>query len=374
MQVLVVNAGSSSLKYAVVDAGSGQRLISGLVERIGEEGAAAGDHRSAFAFVRAAVQESGAQPRVVGHRVVHGGERFTAPTVITDDVVAGIADCIPLAPLHNPAALAGIAAAREEYPDLPQVAVFDTAFHATMPPDAYTYALDRDVAQRYRLRRYGFHGTSHRYVSRKAADLLGASPVAVDVISLHLGNGASACAVRGGRSVDTSMGVTPLAGLVMGTRSGDIDPAIPVLLQQDGWSAFEVDTLLNRSSGLLGIGGANDMREIHQRAAAGDGSADLARRVFAHRIRHYLGAYLAVLGGADAIVFTAGIGEHDAWTREAVCAGLARLGVVLDPAANSATGSDARVISAPDSPTTVFVIPTDEEWAIAAESAEVTAD
>ena len=373
MIVLVVNAGSSSLKYAVLDSTTGRRAVTGDIERIGEFDGGAADHAQAFGQVLEVLADVGVQPEVVGHRVVHGGDRFSAPAVIDDDVVAAIAACVPLAPLHNPAALAGIAAARRAFPDVPQVAVFDTAFHADMPPAAHTYAIDREVARQNRFRRYGFHGTSHRYVSRRAADLLGRTVDTVDVVSLHLGNGASACAVQRGRSIDTSMGATPLEGLVMGTRSGDVDPAIPVILARDGWDAAEIDDLLNRRSGLLGLGGSNDMRRIHALAEDGDAAADLAREVFCRRVTKYLGAYLALLGGADAVVFTAGIGENDPWVRSRVCTGLERLGIVVDPDRNGAPDRGPRRIDDGSAPTAVMVIPTDEELAIATECAETLA-
>ncbi len=373
MIVLVVNAGSSSLKYAVLDSTTGRRAVTGDIERIGEFDGGAADHAQAFGQVLEVLADVGVQPEAVGHRVVHGGDRFSAPAVIDDDVVAAIAACVPLAPLHNPAALAGIAAARRAFPDVPQVAVFDTAFHADMPPAAHTYAIDREVARQNRFRRYGFHGTSHRYVSRRAADLLGRTVDTVDVVSLHLGNGASACAVQRGRSIDTSMGATPLEGLVMGTRSGDVDPAIPVILARDGWDAAEIDDLLNRRSGLLGLGGSNDMRRIHALAEDGDAAADLAREVFCRRVTKYLGAYLALLGGADAVVFTAGIGENDPWVRSRVCTGLERLGIVVDPDRNGAPDRGPRRIDDGSAPTAVMVIPTDEELAIATECAETLA-
>jgi acetate kinase len=389
--VLVVNAGSSSLKYAVVDPASGHQSLSGIVERIGEseslvrhaatDTAAAvnrqtvvGDHRAAFAEVQQRLTAVGAsQPDVVGHRVVHGGDRFTAPAVIDDEVVAAIEECVPLAPLHNPPALAGIAAARQEFPAVPQVAVFDTAFHATIPVAAHRYAIDPAVAREHRLRRYGFHGTSHEYVAHRAARLLDQPIAALNLVTLHLGNGASACAVRGGVSVETSMGVTPLEGLVMGTRSGDVDPAIPFILARAGMSADDVDALLNRDSGLKGVCGDNDMREIHRRAAAGDADAALAREMFAHRVRKYLGAYMATLGRTDAVVFTAGIGEHDSWTRQRVCEGLEPLGIRLDDTANTGPGTGSRVVSTRDSSVTVLVVRTDEEHAIAEQAWQVVA-
>lgn len=366
--VLVINAGSSSMKYAVIDVDTGKRRLIGSQERIGEPGSSCVDHQAAFAVLGAELARRDLTPDLVGHRVVHGGSYFTAPAVIDDDVVAAIEACVPLAPLHNPAALAGIAAARAVFPDVEQVAVFDTAFHTTIPEAAHRYAIDPVVADEYRLRRYGFHGTSHQYVTHRAAALLGRDTTQVNIVSLHLGNGASACAVRGGVSVETSMGVTPLEGLMMGTRSGDIDPAIPLILSRAGWSEEDIDTLLNRGSGLKAMCGDNDMRAINARAAAGDDAADLARDMFAHRLRKYVGAYLAVLGRVDAVVFTAGIGEHDAWVRERVCEDLEALGIVLDPERNRADTSGERRVSAADSPITVLVVPTDEEYSIATQS------
>lgn len=366
--VLVVNAGSSSLKYAVIDPATGRRLLTGVHERIGEDDSSCPDHRSAFAMVHRALQRADLIPDLIGHRVVHGGDHFTAPAVIDDDVLAAIVDCVLLAPLHNPAAIAGIEAAAAVLPGVPQVAVFDTAFHTTIPEAAHRYAIDPDVAAEHRLRRYGFHGTSHQFVSQRAAQYLGRSPEQVNIVSLHLGNGASACAIRGGISVETSMGVTPLEGLIMGTRSGDVDPAIPLILQRAGWTTDDVDVLLNRGSGLRALCGDNDMREIHRRAAAGDPDADMARQMFVHRLRKYTGAYLAVLGHTDALVFTAGIGEHDWWVREQVCADLAGLGIVLDPAANRSSADGPRSVAAVNSPVAILVIPTDEECAIATQS------
>lgn len=362
-EVLVINAGSSSLKYAVLDPATGRRSVSGLVERIGEPGAPVADHQAAFGELRSALATAGAEPVAVGHRVVHGGDHFTEPALIDDTVVAAIEQCVPLAPLHNPAALAGIRAARSEFADLPQVAVFDTAFHTTIPDAARHYAVDPALARTMHIRRYGFHGTSHQYVAGRAAQLLGRPVEELNLISLHLGNGASACAIRGGVSVETSMGTTPLEGLIMGTRSGDLDPAIPLMLMRTGMSVDDVDALLNKGSGLRALCGDNDMRAIHSRAEHGDEAADLAREMFAHRLRKYLGAYLAVLGQVDAVVFTAGIGEHDWWTRERVCSDLEPLGIGLDVAANRA--AHPVMISRPGLPVSVVVIPTDEELAIA---------
>ena len=394
--VLVINSGSSSLKYALLDPDKPIPLASGLVERIGEEDSRilhtgtvedaasrsevarpVSDHRAAFSLVHEALTSAGVLAGsdlvAVGHRVVHGGGRFSEPVLIDDHVEAAIEECIPLAPLHNPANLLGIRAARAAFPTMPQVAVFDTAFHATLPPAAYTYAIDRRVAAEQSLRRYGFHGTSHRYVSRVAATVLGRDPDQVDVITLHLGNGASACAVQAGRSVETSMGMGPLEGLVMGTRSGDLDPTVVLALLKSGMTAHDVDNLLNKRSGMKGLCGVNDLREIAVRAAGGDDAAIVAREVYVHRIRKYIGAYLAVLGGADALVFTAGVGENDAWVREHSCSGLDRLGVVLDPDKNMVLGPRGSVstISTSDSAVTILVVPTDEEREIAHQTLDV---
>lgn len=375
MRVLVVNSGSSSLKYRLLDLGAGSSMAGGLVERIGEPGSDVADHGAALALVVARLRDSGALDDgldAVGHRVVHGGERFSAPVVVDDTVVAAIRDLAPLAPLHNPPNLLGIEAARSAFPGVPQVAVFDTAFHQTMPAASYTYAIPRALARRHGIRRYGFHGTSHRYVARVAAAALGRAPDAVDLVTLHLGNGASACAVRAGRSVDTSMGLSPLEGLVMGTRSGDVDPAVVFHLISDaGLAPDEVDGLLNRSSGLRGLAGANDLREVHRRAETGDADAALALDVYGHRLRKYVGAYLAVLGGADAVVFTGGVGENDPDMRHRAVGGLDRLGVVLDETANAAVrGPDRPVdVAAAASPCRVLVVPTDEEREIAEQAA-----
>ncbi|SEF92717.1 acetate kinase [Actinacidiphila yanglinensis] len=369
-RVLVLNSGSSSVKYQLVDMADGTRLASGLVERIGEEGGVA-DHAEALRQVARDLTGKGLgldspELAAVGHRVVHGGTRFTEPTLITDEVVAEIEELVPLAPLHNPANITGIKVARELRPDLPQVAVFDTAFHATLPEAAARYAIDAATADRYGIRRYGFHGTSHAYVSRATAALLGKEPADVNVIVLHLGNGASASAVQGGVCVDTSMGLTPLEGLVMGTRSGDIDPGVVFHLERvGGLSADEIDTLLNKRSGLLGLCGANDMREIGRRMGEGDADARLAFDVYVHRLRRYIGAFTAVLGRVDAIAFTAGVGENSASVRAAAVRDLEALGIELDPVHNAVRASGARLVSAASSRVAVAVVPTDEEWEIA---------
>ncbi|MDX6348817.1 MAG: acetate kinase [Streptomyces sp.] len=372
-RVLVLNSGSSSVKYQIVDMADGSRPAAGQVERIGEEGGAA-DHVTALKQVGDDLAAQGCgldspELAAVGHRVVHGGTRFTEPTLVTDEVLTAIEALVPLAPLHNPANITGIRAVRELRPDLLQVAVFDTAFHATVPETAYRYAIDRDTADAHHIRRYGFHGTSHAYVSRATARLLGKDPSEVNVIVLHLGNGASASAVRGGVCVDTSMGLTPLEGLVMGTRSGDIDPAVVLHLQRSaGMTPDEVDALLNRRSGLLGLCGDNDMREIGRRMAEGDEAAQLAFDIYVHRLRKYVGAYTAVLGRVDAVTFTAGVGENSAAVREAALRGLGLLGIEVDAVRNAVRGSAARLISAQGSRVAVAVVPTDEELQIAQEA------
>lgn len=378
--VLVVNAGSSSLKYQLIDATSGLTVAVGLVSEIGgasrhrheaggqrhEADLDCADHGAAFAAARAALAEHG--PRVddadlvaVGHRVVHGGRRFTEPVVVDDDVVAALRTLSPLAPLHNPANIEGIVRAQGAFPGIPHVAVFDTGFHRTLPPEAHTYAVPRAWRDEQHVRRYGFHGSSYAWVSRRTAALLGRDPEDVRMVVLHLGNGASACAVDGGRSVDTSMGLSPAEGLVMGTRSGDVDPALGgYLARVSGLSAQEYDRALNRESGLLGLAGVSDFRTLVERREAGDADAGLAFDVTVHRIRKYVGAYAAVLGRLDALAFTGGIGERSPVLRAAVVDGLGVLGLRLDAAAN-AEGPPERRVSAGDSSAEVWVVPTDEE-------------
>ncbi|GAA3941435.1 acetate kinase [Microbacterium soli] len=397
--VLVINSGSSSLKYSLIDPAREAVPASGLIERIGQATGAVGhtvrtlaepgraapavldatfsaerrvaDHDEAFAVMLEQFAEHGPllwehPPVAVGHRVVHGGARFVEPTVITAQVEEAIEDLIELAPLHNPANLAGIRAARSAFSDVPHVAVFDTAFHQTLSPAAYTYAIDAATAREHRIRRYGFHGTSHKHVSEAAARFLGAPVGALRQIVFHLGNGASVTAVDGGRSVETSMGFTPLEGLVMGTRSGDIDPAVLFhLARRAGMDADELDTLLNKRSGLLGMAGRLDMRDILAGRAAGEEEATLAYDVYIHRLRAYAGAYIAQLGGVDAIVFTAGVGENAADVRADALATLGFLGVRVDPERNTARARGIRRISADDSGVEVLVVPTDEELEIA---------
>ncbi|GAB2800734.1 acetate kinase [Streptomyces daliensis] len=388
-RVLVLNSGSSSLKYQLLDMTDGSRLALGLVERIGEETSrlthtplATGggerertdpvaDHEAALKAVSEELDADGygldsPELAAIGHRVVHGGKRFTEPTVIDDAVLAEIRRLVPVAPLHNPANITGITTAQALNPGVPQVAVFDTSFHTSMPEHASRYAIDVETADAHRIRRYGFHGTSHAYVSRQTAALLGKAPSDVNVIVLHLGNGASASAVRGGRCVDTSMGLTPLEGLVMGTRSGDIDPAVVFHLGRvAGMSVDEVDELLNKRSGLVGLCGDNDMREIRRRIEEGDEAARLAFDIYVHRLKKYIGAYYAVLGRVDAVVFTAGVGENAAPVREAALAGLEELGLAVDSDLNAVRSGEARLISPQEARVAVAVVPTDEELEIA---------
>ncbi|MEY2247679.1 acetate kinase [Streptomyces sp. BF23-18] len=391
VRVLVLNSGSSSVKYQLLDMRDGARLAAGLVERIGEGTSllrhttrATGETREradTFADHDAALKAMAEELAVdglgldspelaaIGHRVVHGGQAFTEPTVIDDAVLAEIERLIPVAPLHNPANLTGIRTAMALRPDLPQVAVFDTAFHTTMPEAAARYAIDVETADKHRIRRYGFHGTSHAYVSRTTAELLGKAPEEVNVIVLHLGNGASASAVRGGRCVDTSMGLTPLEGLVMGTRSGDVDPAVIFHLERVGdMSTDEIDTLLNKKSGLIGLCGDNDMREIRRRVDEGDERARLAFDIYIHRLKKYIGAYYAVLGRVDAVAFTAGVGENAAPVREAAIRGLEELGLAVDGELNAVRGGEPRLISPPYARVAVAVVPTDEELEIATQT------
>jgi acetate kinase len=370
MRVLVFNSGSSSLKYRLLD--GAETVSAGLVEQIGEAGSDTPDHTAALARVAEELNLADAPLDAVGHRVVHGGTRFRAPVRVDDDVVAEIRALIPLAPVHNPANLAGIEVARKLRPDVPHVAVFDTAFHATLPDAAATYALDRELAHAYGIRRYGFHGTSHRFVSGRAATLLDRPLKELNTIVLHLGNGASATAVQGGRSVDTSMGLTPLEGLVMGTRTGDIDPAVAFhLARVAGLGLDQIDELYHRRGGLRGLCGDNDMRKVEARAGDRDKAARLALDVYCHRVRKYVGAYHAVLGRLDAIAFTAGVGEHSAVVRARSLAGLEPMGIQVDAERNAVPAKAARLISPDGARVAVCVVPTDEELAIAEEVTEL---
>jgi acetate kinase len=365
--VLVVNCGSSSVKYQLLEVREARRLAGGVEE------VPARDHREAFGRIATALHRSDAagagQLAAIGHRVVHGGERFQAPARIDAEVCAAIRELAPLAPLHNPANLIGIEVCREAFPGVPQVAVFDTAFHQTLPPHAFRYAVPDAWYRRHGVRRYGFHGTSHRYVAERAAEALGRPFTALNLITLHLGNGASAAAIRAGRCVDTSMGLTPLEGLVMGTRSGDLDPAVPLFVQRTaGLTPEAADAALNQHSGLLGLAGTSDMRELLAQEQAGDERARLALELYGYRIRKYLGAYCAVLGRVDALVFTGGIGENAARVRSLACDGLDALGIALDERANGAAAGAVAEIGRAGAPVRAFVVRTNEELQIARET------
>lgn len=395
MKVLVVNCGSSSLKYQLIDMENEELLAIGLAERIGISGSLVThetigkeevviekdleDHKITLQIVMDAltnpehgVIKSMDEISAVGHRVVHGGEKFTSSVLITDDVIAEIEGCANLAPLHNPPNLMGIHACKELLQDVPMVAVFDTAFHQTMPSQAYIYALPYELYEKYGVRRYGFHGTSHMYVARRAAEILGKPIEDLKIVTCHIGNGASMTAVDGGKSVDTSMGLTPLEGLVMGTRCGDIDPAIiPFLADKEGLSFQELDDLMNKKSGLFGLSGlSNDLRDILKAAEEGNDRAQLALDVYNRRIKKYIAAYAAVMGGLDVIVFTAGVGENSIETRKESCSGLEFLGVEIDDEKNDVRGKET-IISSDNSKVKVLLIPTNEELAIARETRDI---
>ncbi|HLF95541.1 MAG TPA: acetate kinase [Methylococcaceae bacterium] len=390
-RVLVINCGSSSLKYRLLDMDGERTLAGGLLERIGESRSrllarfrdehgelaenshevTARDHREAFRHVQAALADYG-RPDAVGHRVVHGGETFSAPTRLDSAAIEAIREMSSLAPLHNPANLTGIELCRAAFPDIPQVAVFDTAFHHTLPPHAFRYAVPEDWYLRHGVRRYGFHGTSHRYLAERAAQWLERPLAQSNLITLHLGNGASAAAIEKGRCVDTSMGFTPLEGLVMGTRCGDLDAAVPLHMQHaGGLSAAEVEHALNHESGLKGLCGVNDVREILAREQAGDDRARLAMDMYCYRARKYIGAYSAVLGEVDALVFSGGVGANAAMVRARICTGLERLGIALDAEQNRTACGEAQEIGQAGRPVGVLVIPTDEELQIARETLAV---
>ena len=377
--VLVINSGSSSLKYQLVEPDSGESRAAGIVERIGEESSPVADHDAALrrAFnelADAGIELGSADLAAVGHRVVHGGKRFYRPTVLDDAVVAELRELSELAPLHNPPAVTGIEVARKLLPDVPHVAVFDTAFFHDLPPAAATYAIDRELAEQWQIRRYGFHGTSHRYVSEQAAGFLDVPLESLNQIVLHLGNGASASAIAGGHPRDTSMGLTPLEGLVMGTRSGDVDPSVvSYLCRRASMSVDEVESMLNHRSGVLGLSGERDFRRLHQLVESGDTAAQLAYDVFIHRLRKYVGAYLAVLGHTDVVSFTAGIGENDAAVRWDALVGLEELGIVVDEDRNRGPEREIRRISTDESPIVVLVVPTNEGLAIARDCLQVLA-
>ena len=397
MNVLVINAGSSSLKYQLLNPASGELLAKGLCERIGIDGrftykpqlpgkeaikeasVSMPTHSEAIQTVlNALVDEKngviGSMKEIdaVGHRVVHGGEKFAKSVVITDEVMQAIEECNPLAPLHNPANIIGIKACQELMPGVPMVAVFDTAFHQTMPPVAYTYAIPYEYYEKDKVRRYGFHGTSHKYVSQRAADMLGKPAEQLKLISCHLGNGSSVTAVDGGKSVETSMGFTPLAGLPMGTRSGDLDAGIlQYLMNKYGMDITEMLTVLNKKSGVQGVSGvSSDFRDLEEAFEKGNERAGLAVDMFNYGVKKLIGAYAAVMGGVDAIIFTAGVGENSASQRMAIASGLEFMGVKMDEDANKVR-CEERVISAPDSKVTVLLIPTNEELMIAMDTAAI---
>ncbi len=398
MQILVINSGSSSLKFQLFNKKDLSVIATGMIEQIGEETGRAQlkwkdregtdrqrtqaeslpTHREAIELMAGLLRETGYRLRDmngIGHRVVHGGESFREPTLIDSATIDAIEKLEPLAPLHNPANLTGIRMAMERAPHIPQVAVFDTAFHQSIPEHAYIYALPYRLYREYSVRRYGFHGTSHGYVSREAAKFLGTPYEKARIITLHLGNGASAAAIRHGRCIDTSMGLTPLEGLVMGTRCGDIDPAIPFYLAREaGMNIQELDSLLNKSSGLKGICGENDLRTILDMAGQGDQQAELALEIFCYRIRKYTGAYLAALGGADCIVFTGGIGENSPDVRRKSLEGLEGLGIAIDPNLNSRPAEGIFRISPDTGQVAVLVVPTDEELEIARQTRKVIED
>ena len=397
MRVIVVNSGSSSIKYEAFELGGLAAASKGLLERIGapdsklkhrwltpdgtweeiEEIRPVADHREGFSFIlevssRARSGRTVPEIFAVGHRVVHGGEKFSEPAIIDDAALRTIEELIPLAPLHNPANVPGIKVMRELLPDVPQVAVFDTAFHQTMPARAFHYALPVEFYRSYGVRRYGFHGTSHQYVAREAAQHLERPPETLNLITLHLGNGASAAAVERGRCIDTSMGLTPLEGLVMGTRSGDIDPAVHFYLARKTGRPFdEIESILNRESGLKGICGVNDMREILNRAHKGDAQAGLAFEMFCYRVKKYIGAYYAALGSVDAIVFTGGIGENSAAVRTKSCEGLTALGITIDERRNNTDAGGIVEIQDEGGRVKILVIPTNEELEIARQTVAI---
>ncbi|MFT3876534.1 MAG: acetate kinase [Propioniciclava sp.] len=384
--ILLLNAGSSSIKYQVIDADDEQVLATGLIERIGQDSGRLthsvggqdfvaedeySNHTLALAAMVGMFKEHGPsldQVKAVGHRTVHGGDRLTKTMLIDESVIATLTELSPLAPLHNPPGIAGIRGAQKALPDVPHVAIFDTAFFSTLPRESYTYAIASDVAEQYSIRRYGFHGTSHNYVSHKAAEFLGRPYEETTQIVCHLGNGASISAIKNGVAIDTSMGLTPLEGLVMGTRSGDVDPGlIAYLHRQAGMSTDAIDALLNKSSGVLGMAGMSDMRDLSAARNAGDERAQLAWDVYIRRIVGYIGRYFVLLDGIDALSFTAGVGENASDVREAVVSRLGSLGAVLDAEANGVRSKESRAISAADSRFAVLVIPTNEELQMARE-------
>ena len=390
MKVLVINCGSSSLKYQLIDSEREEVLAKGLCERIGIDGsniahqpaggekvkeeAAMPDHTAAVKLViskltdeKVGVIRSLTEIDAVGHRMVHGGENFSGSVIINEEVIKAIEDCNDLAPLHNPANLIGVRSCQAIMPGVPMVAVFDTAFHQTMPEKAYIYGLPYKYYEKYQVRRYGAHGTSHRFVSQKAADFLGKDPKDLRLVTLHLGNGSSLAAVRGGVCVDTSMGFTPLSGPLMGTRCGDIDPAIvPFLMSQEGLDAKGIDRVINKESGVFGVSGvSSDFRDLAEAASQGNHRAQLALDLFAYQVKKIMGSYIFAMGGCDAIIFTAGIGENDDLTRAAICEGLEDLGIKMDLGKNKGLRGQDADVSAPDSKVRILILPTNEELMIA---------
>ena len=395
MKVLVINCGSSSLKYQILDMTNESLLCKGLVERIGMDGSVIthekigqdkvktevpmNDHKDAIEQVLAAVQhaeygvvKSMDEIGAVGHRVVHAGEKFAKSVLITEDVKKALEECVELAPLHNPPNLLGIAACEALMPGTPMVAVFDTAFHQTMPAESYIYAIPYEYYEKYGIRRYGFHGTSHKYVSERAAKMLNTHLDELKLITCHLGNGASVSAIKRGKCIDTSMGFTPLEGLAMGTRSGDIDPAIVTYIRQkENLPQGKANDILNKKSGVLGISGvSSDFRDLEAALEEGHERAALALKVFAHKVRHYIGAYIAEMNGVDAIIFTAGVGENDIYMRELICDNLGQLGIKLDPVKNKVRGKET-IISADDAKVKLLLIPTNEELMIARDTFDI---
>jgi acetate kinase len=395
MKILVLNCGSSSIKYELRDTRKGETIARGMIAKIGESNstieyeagpiktkkeATVPNHSQGLALViqslldeKNGVIKDPSEISAVGHRVVHGGSLFTEPALITDEVIRMIKECIPLAPLHNPPNFAGITEAKKLLPNVPHVAVFDTAFHQTMPEEAYMYAVPLEFYEQYGVRKYGFHGTSCRYVSKRAAEILGETSDQLKMVVCHLGNGVTLNAVRGGRSVDTSMGLTPLEGLIMGTRCGDIDPGVIFYLhRRAGLSVDQLDDVLNKKSGLLGISGvSNDMREVMEGAERGNERCKLALEMYAYRVRKYVGAYAAAMGGIDVLIFTAGIGENSPVMRSMICRNLDFLGIKLDEKVNSEAIGKEKAISSPESQVRVLVIPTDEERVIALDTIEI---
>ena len=395
MKILVINCGSSSLKYQLIDMETEELMAKGLVERIGIEGSRIKhetigkekktietpmqDHKRALELVMESLtnEEYGAiksldEIDAVGHRVVHGGEDFAQSVIIDEKVLKGIEDNVEIAPLHNPPNIMGIKACQRLLPKVKQVAVFDTAFHQTMPEESYIYALPYEYYEKYKIRRFGFHGTSHKYITNRAAEMLGKDVNEVNLITCHLGNGSSICAVKNGKSIDTSMGFTPLEGLAMGTRCGDLDPAIlPFIMEKENLSTDEINTLINKKSGVLGISGvSSDFRDIEAARDEGNKRAKLALDIFEKRVRGYIGSYMTELDHVDAIVFTAGVGENSIEMRESIVNGLKSLGIKIDPERNNVRGED-KLISADDSSIKIFVIPTNEELMIARDTKEL---